>query len=64
MQSTDPIDKAINHLVLAAKLRMRELEVRSRCDHGDWHNEAHQNEHARLAIALKTLLERLGYDPR
>lgn len=49
------IEQAIDHVVLAAHLRMRELEAQCRNECGEWSSSQFKAEHAQLASAIKTV---------
>lgn len=49
------IAQAIEQVVLAARLRIRELEVKWLDEHGEWNDAEHKAEHAELTRALRTV---------
>lgn len=49
------IEQAIDRVVFAARLRLRELEVRWRDDRGRWESPLFQAEHEQLAAAIATV---------
>lgn len=55
MSSKPTFETALEHVVLAARLRLRWLETEFRDDRGRWEFDHWQHEHAQLTAALETV---------
>jgi hypothetical protein len=55
MTTITTIETAIDRVVFAARLRLRELEVRWRDERGRWDSPQFQAEHERLAADIATV---------